>query len=90
MRKIISRILVDGHAEHPEPGLARLADRHPRILDPEPAFVVIDIIRLAVGQKKQQTMPLRTLDELARDMPDGGTIRVYCPGFNAEILRTMR
>ena len=54
VRQIVIGFLVDGHAKRMQTFAARLQQRHPGILDPIPALIMVQIIRLPIRQQQQQ------------------------------------
>src|SRR3954466_13684994 len=65
-REIGLRGCVHRDAEGGDAEPARLLHRFAGVLDREAAFVMIDIVRLAVGEDEQQLLALRLTGELGR------------------------
>jgi len=71
-REIRPRLPVDRYAEDGDVGAARLDDGLARVLDSEAALVVVDVVRLAIGQDQQEFLAIGPLRELRRRMADAG------------------
>jgi hypothetical protein len=64
--QVVARLRVHGHAEHPQALSARLADRHPGILETVPTLVVVGVVRLPVGENEEQAVATRPCGEQPR------------------------
>jgi len=48
--KVFAGVLIDGNAEHADSGLAGFADGYSCILNAVAAFIMVDVVGLAVGE----------------------------------------
>ena len=63
---------VDGDPEDGDAGASRLHDGVPGVLDPEAPFVVVDVVRLAVGQDEEKLLSVGTLHQPCGRVAYGG------------------
>ena len=64
MRQVVVAFSIDGYAKRDQPVLSRRYHGLARVLDTVASFILVEIVRLAVGQDQQQPPAVALLDKL--------------------------